>query len=269
MRKAKYLMQLIPRYLCKNRIRVIVNQLGHITEYTPVHTRQLELQRGIDNVIQFMMINADQKPVDVFENVRFVALDSNNNVCLDLPGEPVSWDDSTIRTGLFSVVISASDLRDIEPQYLSYWLKLVDFDGTQTLTYTDPAFGCISTARVRDDIEPRTRPVAETTFGALAYQNDNWYTDPVNLDTGINGNRRLHTTAIYTNGYEGEIQPQVSLELNSSDPASEWSNIGEPIAFDGTETEPALLNIHGSFNYLRFVSSKDPENTITKILVRN
>ena len=262
-------MQLLPRYLCNNRIRVVVSQLGHITEYTPVHTRQLELQRGIDNIVQFAMLNADQKPVDIFENVRFVALDENKNICLDLPAEPVSWDDSTVRPGLFSVLISESDLRDIEPQFITYWLSIVNYDGTQTMTYANAAFGCTASGRVSDDIEPRTRPVAKTEFSSIAYLDDNWYTDPVNVNTGVHNGRFMHTIAVYTDSYIGALQPQVSLEFNSADPNSDWSNYGDELIFDGTEDEPILLNIQGSFNYIRFKASENPKDKIKQILIRN
>ena len=39
--------------------------------------------------------------------------------------------------------------------------------------------------------------------------------------------------------------------------------------FDGTETEPKVSNFNGVYNYLRFETTADPANTITKILVRN
>ena len=57
-------MQLVPRYLVNNRIEIISNDAGFITEYRPVYQRQLKVYRGIDNKIQFRLLNADQKPIN-------------------------------------------------------------------------------------------------------------------------------------------------------------------------------------------------------------
>ena len=52
-------MQLIPRYLVDNRTTVLVSELGHVTEYRPVYTKQIKLYKGIDNALQFKLLNAD------------------------------------------------------------------------------------------------------------------------------------------------------------------------------------------------------------------
>ena len=54
-------MQLIPRYLVDNKTTILVSDTGHLTEYRPVYTKQLKIYRGIDNVLQFKLLNADQK----------------------------------------------------------------------------------------------------------------------------------------------------------------------------------------------------------------
>ncbi len=58
-------MQLIPRYLVDNRTTLISNEAGFITEYRKVYTRQLQVYKGIDNVLEFKILNAEQKPVDL------------------------------------------------------------------------------------------------------------------------------------------------------------------------------------------------------------
>jgi hypothetical protein len=60
-------MQLIPRYLVNNRINLVSSETGFIVEYRPVYTRDLKVYRGIDNRIQFRLLNADQKPVIIQE----------------------------------------------------------------------------------------------------------------------------------------------------------------------------------------------------------
>ena len=58
-------MQLTPRYLVNNVITIIASEVGITTEYKKVYTRQLKVYRGIDNRLQFRLVNADQKPISV------------------------------------------------------------------------------------------------------------------------------------------------------------------------------------------------------------
>ena len=41
------------RYLVSNRIDVLANEAGHITEYRPMYSRNLQVYKGIDNVLEF------------------------------------------------------------------------------------------------------------------------------------------------------------------------------------------------------------------------
>ena len=77
-------MQLVPRYLVNNRIEIISNEAGFVTEYRPVYQRQLKVYRGIDNNIQFRLLNADQKPINSnLYTPRFVAFDEKNNCIIE------------------------------------------------------------------------------------------------------------------------------------------------------------------------------------------
>ena len=74
-------MQLVPRYLVSNRTHIVADVAGFITEYRPVYNRQLQVYKGIDNVLQFKVLNADQKPLDIVNYTpKFVAFDENNNM---------------------------------------------------------------------------------------------------------------------------------------------------------------------------------------------
>lgn len=272
-------MQLLPRYLLNNKIRVIVNEIGYITEYTPVHTRTLQLQRGIDNVIQFALLNSDQKPIEIAQSVRFIAIDSNNTIFLDLLCDTVSWGDSAVRPGLYSVTIPREMLRDIDPQFFSYWVKVVDYDNVETLTFTDTAFGCTAIGELKDSILQKPNPVSIALFNSVSkkseytsavnYIIEKWYTDPVSLTTGINRNNTLHSIMIYTTGYTGEITVEATLDPDMADPNCTWSTVYEPIVFEGDECEPVFLNVVGSYNYIRFCAHTDPTEKIPKIIVRS
>ena len=70
-------MQLVPRYLVKNKINIISDDAGLLTEYRPVYQRTIKISRGINNVIQFKLLNADQKPVTVTQTPVFVVFDDD------------------------------------------------------------------------------------------------------------------------------------------------------------------------------------------------
>ena len=85
---------------------------------------------------------------------------------------------------------------------------------------------------------------------------------------GINGNEALHTVAIYTDGYNGDVIIEGTLN-NIIDGFEDWATI-DTVSFDGSsETEPVPVNFNGVYSFLRFKTTADPADTITKILVRN
>ena len=100
------------RYLAPNRIEVLANEAGHVTEYRPVYSRQLNVYRGIDNVLEFKLLNPDQKPLDVDRYTpKFVAFDENNQMVISpRNGVNLQEGDSTAYTkkGLLKVTIRVS-----------------------------------------------------------------------------------------------------------------------------------------------------------------
>jgi hypothetical protein len=109
-------MQLLPRYLVKNRTDIVANVAGFVTEYRPVYSRQLQVYKGIDNVLEFRLLNADQKPIDISTYTpRFVAFDENKNLIIEHDGVSLQTSDSTVITnkGLFSITVTENDLLNI------------------------------------------------------------------------------------------------------------------------------------------------------------
>ena len=103
-------MHLIPRYLVNNRIEILANEAGYITEYKPVYQRHITVYRGIDNVLQFKLINPDQKPINTsLYTPRFVAFDENDNMVIDKDCTTLDDGSSTSR-GLFQVTVSENEL---------------------------------------------------------------------------------------------------------------------------------------------------------------
>ena len=261
-------MQLIPRYLVNNRTTIIANEAGFITEYKPVYSRQIQVYKGIDNVLQFRILNADQKPLDVTSYTpKFVAFDENNTMVVEHDGELNSLDDSSATRGLFTVTITENDLLNVKGQYLKYNIYLVDSNNTKVLTYANSYFGGCGTIYVDPCQMPGpTDSYSVETFTEYNYAADTWISETITAQPAINGNEALHTAAIYTSGFAGDIVVQATLE-NQVDEGTKWADV-TTVSLSGSETEPTPVNFNGVFSFLRFKTTVDP-TPISKILVRN
>jgi len=277
-------MQLVPRYLVSNRTFLIADETGFIVEYNPVYKRQLQVYKGIENKLEFKVLNADQKPIDLTRytigdstdtpKIVFTAFDEQHRRIVEREGELVQADDSAVNRGLFSVSITENDLLNVKDQYLSYTVYLQDPNGRQTITYADAHFGMEGTIYVSSQAFPGPAPTYSVT-NFLAYQNDinntEWYSEWISAHPALNGNEALHTAVIYTNHYIGDVTVQGTLEnqIDGNSESVEWADI-TTVSFDGSsETEPVPVNFNGVFSFLRFKTNSDPADKITKILVRN
>jgi hypothetical protein len=262
-------MQLIPRYLVKNKIDIVLDIAGFITEYRPVYQRQIRIYKGIDNTIQFRIFNADQKPISLSDKIpRFVAFDENRNLVLDLDGDVLD-DGSTRNTqGTFSVKITENDMLNIDQQYLSYTIFLIDQSTHErTLTYSDSHFNNGGLIYISSEAFPAVRPpLAITQFQKTNFNTDLWTSETASAEPNINSNEALHTIAVYANGFQGSLTMQATLN-QQVDEGTSWSDI-QNLEFSGEETEPTYFNVIGVYEYFRFLSVGDPKNII-KILIKN
>lgn len=260
----------LSRYLVSNRVHILANEAGHVTEYKPVYHRNVNVYRGINNTLEFRLKNADQKPLAVDDyTIHFVAFDQERRQVLKYSSNNNSGDITKLApTGLFSVTIRENDLVNINQQYLSYTIYLEDAERRQTITYTDEWFGAegtilISTAAFPGPVVAQTVEFFTTEVGPEGW----WTTSAVDAEPALNGNEALHTAAIYTNGYVGTVRVQATLENQILGEHIAWTDIAE-VEIDNPST-PVPVNFNGVFSYVRFVADSNPTDKITKILVRN
>ena len=80
-------MQKMYRYLAKNKVTVLINSVGYVTEYRPVYQKNLNVYRGIDNLLYFEVRNHDQKPESLSGYTpKFMLFDENNNLIVQHDG---------------------------------------------------------------------------------------------------------------------------------------------------------------------------------------
>lgn len=257
-------MQLIPRYLVDNKTVLVSNDTGFITEYRPVYTRQLKVYRGIDNVLDFKLLNADQKPVNLTGYTpKFQAFDENRQLVIEHDGTIVN-----AAKGLFKVTVTDQDTINLLQQYLSYNIHLVDANSDAVITYSSAFFENQGTIYLSSSAFPGPRGTHSVSqFMEVTTDTAYWISEAINAEPGINGNDALHTAVVYTNNYVGDISIQATLE-NQVTGTTKWSDI-KTVSLSGSETKPVPINFNGVFSHLRFKATVNPANKISKILVRN
>jgi len=257
-------MQLTQRYLVKNRTTIVLDDIGLVTEYRPVYKRNINLYKGIDNNLEFRVLNADQKPIDLSNYTSYINIfDEYQNLIIEKSGTNVAG-----ITGVFSVTIFENELLNVRQQYLSYNIYLVDSQSNKSLTYTDTHFGNNGTMFLSSDAFPG--PLSTANIDSFTQNNidsEIYYSSSVEAQPGINGNEALHTAVFYTDNYSGDIVVQATLDNQITD-GSSWADI-QTLTFTGLETEPTPVNFNGVFSYLRFKATSNPTDKISKILVRN
>ena len=257
------------RYLVSNRINILANEAGFVTEYKPVYSRQLNVYKGIDNVLEFRLLNADQKPLDVDRYTpKFVAFDENNQMVISpRNGVNLQEGDSTAYTkkGLFKVTITENDLLNIKDQFLSYNVYLVDYDDTKVQTYANEWFESPGIIKVSGNAFPG--PSSSYSIVTFKSDNDAWLSESIDAQPSINGNEALHTASVYTSNYIGDVIIQGTLDNQVADSTS-WVDI-TTLTFTGSETEPVPVNFNGVFSYVRVKATSNPADKVSKILVRN
>ncbi|MDA9954406.1 hypothetical protein N9D61_08880, partial [Planktomarina sp.] len=234
------------RYLVSNRINILANEAGFVTEYKPVYSRTLTVYKGIDNVLEFRLLNPDQKPLDVDRYTpKFVAFDENNKMIIEHDGVNLQEGDSTAYTkkGLFSVTITENDLLNVKDQFLTYNIYLVDYDDTKVLTYANEWFEAPGILKVSGNAFPG--PSASYSITTFVEDNDNWFSESITAEPAINGNEALHTAAIYTDSYNGDVVVQGTLE-NQVTGTTNWADIAT-VSFDGSTDELRPVNFNGVY----------------------
>jgi hypothetical protein len=255
-------MQLIPRYLVKNKTTLIANEAGLLTEYRPVYSRHINVFTGIDNVLDFKLLNADQKRIDLatYDSIKFQAFDENQSLIIEHNAVNVNQS-----KGLFKVTITENDLLNVKAQYLSYNIYLVDSNNNNVTTYSNAHFGGSGVIKVESSQFPGPRDTLSVT--TFTEDDDNWYSEALTAEPGINGNEALHTAAVYTDSYVGDLVVQATLD-NQVIGGTVWADVAT-YTMTGSETEPTLINFNGVFSHLRFKATANPAEKITKVLVRN
>jgi hypothetical protein len=93
-----------------------------------------------------------------------------------------------------------------------------------------------------------------------------WVSESITAEPAINGNEALHTAAIYSASYTGNVVVQATLD-NQITGDTQWADVTTVTL--ASPSTPTPVNFNGVFNYVRFKTTANPADKISKILVRN
>ena len=261
-------MQLVPKYLLNNSVSLTANLAGQITEYRAVYQRNINVARGIDNTIQFNVLNADQKPVSILNTYtpKFQLYDENNRLIVERDGTIIETGTPS-KVGHFTITIAESDLLNIKSQYLHYTVYLQnDSTNAKTILHSGTNFENKGTIFVSSEEFPGPLDsYSVTRFTETNAASGIFISETVTAQPAINGNSALHTVTYYLNQAVGTIVVQGTLD-NQPNSNTFWSDIN---TFTAASLDTIkYINFNGVFNHLRFKHTLS-SGSITKILVRN
>ena len=260
-------MQLTPRYLSTNRTIIIADLANNITEYRPVYQRNLQVYKGIDNVLTFVIQNPDQKPLSILTTYtpKFVAFDENNNLVIEHDGTILETSTPS-RKGQFEVTVTENDLLDLKSQYLSYNIYLIKTaDLSKVLTYTNSQFDAHGTIFLSAEAFPG--PSATYTVKTFSDAGSGIFnSETVTADPAKNGNSAIHTATFYTTDFEGVVAIDATLD-NIVSGATKWGQVAT-LSLDNP-TQPQYVNFNGVFSHLRARYQNKVSGTIDQVLIKN
>lgn len=225
----------------------------------PQYAKTLSLHKGVDNRIQFHLLNQEQKPVDVTDKSITCRIISGNGKTLLLTKTLVA--DLPV-TGIMSLIVSASDLADIEAQKAYYSLEIPtgDFDFP---VFIDQHSGARGEINIVNSVLPSFVPSTELTIPQ----------DQVFPNTHNDGQTySYYSSVIYTNeeptttiqtqltGYTGNIVIQGSTLVDS-----DWYNLMDVEHIDATTTVGYTVSGYHPYIRLEFISNI---GNVDSILVR-
>jgi hypothetical protein len=179
-------MQKISTYLYSNRIELTADLAAFRVEYTNVYQKTVKIYKGVDNVIEFDIKNADQKRIDLttLDNLNLNVMDYQGNA---LPNSPYLLSKEVAMKGIATATVPSSDLINLDAQFLKY--SVTQTDGTtNTIMYGDTRFGAVGTIELVGSALPTTR--ASRVF------------DTFTAEIDLKGMPIYHSSAIATKAYE-------------------------------------------------------------------
>jgi hypothetical protein len=248
-------MQSLPIYLYENILAVTLDLDTTVRGVNQVmYQRDLQIQKGIKNVVRIQFKNSDQKRVPITDSSVFIfsMFDAINNRLLVEKQLAVLDDGSTLALkGLAELTLTESDTMDLPVSSYQFVIKRQDpTDGTYLPTYADTYYGVSGKLHLKQDAYPVLQPSQEIISFNRSYNSSTakyeHKSGSVYAYPEFNGNQALHTMAIYMKKFKGTVYIQGTL---SNIPGFNYSTISTKVynGFSGID----YANFNGVYTYVR------------------
>ena len=228
--------------------------------YRKMYARNMKLYKGIDNTFQIKLLNGDQKLLNaVGQTISWVLLDRNTAELKCMLTKTVEGSDNS----LVSFTVNEGDLETINGGLYMYSAYLTDDAGKRTILYGDAQYGASVPVEIVSNSFPQVYP--SIVLDAFTTTPSGKYTSAVNARPELNGkNNALHTAAIYSTGYTGTVNIEVTLNNESN---QGWAILDTVDIYDNLQ----YINFTGVFTFVRFrtVNGTGNTGTVDKILYRS
>ena len=267
-------MQTVSRYLLDQLVIAYVN--GYHGRNSNVYDRRLTLHRGVDNPVTFTFKNEDQKAQDITSKTyEFNMIDTESKKAVLTKTLTILDDGSTVSTkGDASCTITEGDLIGLDAKFYNFAVRDVASDNARTVTYSSTGYAAAGTIEVLDGAYPEfVDSTSVTSFtgtgGPLQYTSS-----AIDSRPGINNNKALHTIAVYTQDFAGDIKVQGTMASSPAD--ADYFDItldGEAsstVSYIINTSQVYYYNFTGVYHSVRFSWDNGTDNTgkIDKILYR-
>jgi hypothetical protein len=264
-------MQKISSYLLNNRVELVANLAGFITEWKPVYKRHIKIYNGIDNTIEFDIKNADQKRIDL-STLGGIEMNIMDNQGYALPNSPYTLDtlNQTTSKGLATVTIPQEDLVDLVDQSLTYSVTTRK-DGKDVMLYADASFAATGTIELIGNAMPIIRDSAVYDYfnGAGDFNNTTitFFSDSINLKFRDAVPPTQADISINLDNLEGSVWVEATKDTVIGHESFTYK--GTRLATQSTVSGDTLVNFTVDlldYTYIRVNYTKDPKVTTGKIV---
>lgn len=242
-------------YLFTPRQIVVLFSGNSPRRYQLVYAKNLRLNKGVDNVIQFQFLNQEQKPVDITGleiSFRLINYDGTEVLLRKAVGPTLALN------GLCELFVSSSEIEDVDTQKGYYSLEINDSGNNYPVFVNSEAFAR-GVMEVVDSVLPNFIPATEVTIPSHLTPNNS--TETYYSSTLYTSDNSILSIQPFLDNYSGNVQIQ-----GSTTPDTEWYDIGNAYTYlSSTQTDGySVIGFH-PYIRLKFVST---QGNITKILAR-
>lgn len=251
-------MQNLPVYLYQNELGVILD-LDPTTRgvNNVMYQRDLQLQKGVKNVVRIQFKNSDQKRIVVNSTgtYLFTMFDAvNQRQVLEKPIKILDDGTTLALRGTGEVIFSESDTINLEVSEYQFSVKYLDpIYGEYLPAYSNTYYGVAGHLKLLNDIYPTLQPSQSVNVFQQKYNDSiqlyqwfsgNLYASP---EYHSNGNA-LHTVALYMTNFTGTVYIQGTL-YSSPGSTDRYVNIATLTynGFNGID----YRNFNGVFSFIR------------------